>query len=229
MPETTAAFLQFLNLHAVQARALYLLGDVFEYWAGDDDLDSPFIQTIVQALRALSDTGVALFWMAGNRDFLVGQHFAAATGATLLSDPTLLKHADQTYLISHGDQLCTDDLTYQQFRTMVRQPAWQATFLARPLEERKQIIAHMRRQSQQHQQQQTMAIMDVNQSAVDQFFEQHQAQVLIHGHTHRPALHTVGTTRRYVLSDWDCDHLPARGDWLALRADGSLHRCHVVK
>jgi UDP-2,3-diacylglucosamine hydrolase len=179
-------------------------------------------------LKQLSDAGVELFWMAGNRDFLVGKKFAEATGARLLDDPYILKYANQSCLISHGDQLCTDDTAYQQFRSMVRQPEWQAAFLARPLAERKQIIAQMRMQSQQHQQQQSAMIMDVNQAAVDHFFAAHDAKVLIHGHTHRPALHNNGDTRRYVLSDWDCDHLPPRGDWLAMYADGSLHRYQLI-
>lgn len=223
LPATTAAFLSFLRLHAVHAQKLYLLGDIFEYWAGDDDLDAPYPRLIVDALKALSDAGVSLFWMAGNRDFLVGPDFAAATGATLLDDPTVLIYNDVRYLISHGDQLCIDDVLYQQFRRQSRQPAWQAAFLAKPLSERKQLIAHMRQQSQQHQQQQSAAIMDVNQDAVTAILQTHGAEILIHGHTHRPALHQIGTTRRYVLSDWDCDHAN-RGDWLALQADGSLQR-----
>ena len=224
MPRTTAAFLDFLKCHAVHARQLYLLGDIFEYWAGDDDIESPFIQTVILALKEISDANVALFWMAGNRDFLVGQDFANATGATILTDPFVITQANQSFLLSHGDQLCTDDLAYQQFRKMVRQPEWQSAFLARPLTERKQIITHMRMQSQQHQKQQPAMIMDVNQATVEQFFADHAAQILIHGHTHRPALHSVGNTRRYVLSDWDCDHCQPSGDWLALCADGSLHR-----
>jgi len=224
MPATAAAFLQFLAQHACQARQLYLLGDIFEYWAGDDDLDSPFVKTIVAALRQLSSKGVELFWMAGNRDFLVGSGFAQATGATLLPDPFLLNAAGSSYLLSHGDQLCTDDAAYQQFRSMVRQPAWQAAFLARPLPERKSMIEHMRNQSREHQQRQSAVIMDVNPESVAQFLIHNNAQILIHGHTHRPALHRVDDTLRFVLSDWDCDHTPSRGDWLALDAEGTLQR-----
>jgi len=223
MPHTAAAFLHFLNRHAIHARQLYLLGDIFEYWAGDDDITEPFLHSVTMALRAVSDAGVELFWMAGNRDFLVGPGFAHATGATLLPDPTVLTHAGQRYLLSHGDQLCTDDVAYQQFRNMVRQPDWQAAFLARELRERKQIIAQMRQQSRQHQQQTSM-ITDVNQNAVEYFFQHWRTQILIHGHTHRPAMHQEGNTLRYVLSDWDLDHKPVRGDWLALLADGTLQR-----
>ena len=226
MPATAAAFLNFLKRHAIHARQLYLLGDIFEYWAGDDNLGDPFIQQVVQALKHLSNQGVELFWMAGNRDFLVGADFAAASGARLLPDPFILRQHGKSFLISHGDQLCTDDVAYQQFRGMVRQPEWQSAFLARPLQERKKMIEQMRIQSRQHQQQQTSMIMDVNPEAVDSFVNHHQAQILIHGHTHRPATHHIDNGLRVVLSDWDCDHEPARGDWLALDQDNNLRRYH---
>ena len=227
MPATATAFLRFLKQHAMQAERLYLLGDIFEYWAGDDDLTSPFPQQIVQALRKVSDAGVALFWISGNRDFLVSNAFAAATGATLLADPHVFDYTTRRYLITHGDALCTDDIAYQQFRAQVRQPEWQAAFLARPLEERKAIIATMRTQSQQHQQEQMMQselIMDVNPEAVAELFSISQAHVMIHGHTHRPATHQHGSTVRYVLSDWDQDSNKLRGDWLALMTNGDIKR-----
>jgi UDP-2,3-diacylglucosamine hydrolase len=228
MPATTAAFLDFLKHDAVNARQLYLLGDIFEYWAGDDDLNSPFPQIITRALRTVSDAGVELFWIAGNRDFLIGDAFATATKATLLSDPYLIEFASQRYLITHGDLLCTDDFAYQQFRTQVRNPTWQAAFLARPLAERKEIIAGMRQQSQQHQQKQMQhcaVIMDTNHAAVIQQLRDYQADIMIHGHTHRPAMHSYDEQTRYVLSDWDRDSATAvRGDWLALLEDGHLQR-----
>lgn len=230
MPNTVAAFLDFLNQHATQTERLYLLGDIFEYWAGDDDMSSPFLQQIVQALRQVSDVGVKLFWLAGNRDFLVGQAFAAATGATLLSDPYVFDYAAKRYVITHGDQLCTDDIAYQRFRAQVRQPEWQAAFLARPLEERKSIIASVRKQSQLHQQEQieqhSEMIMDVNSEAVTNLFSTSGAHRMIHGHTHRPANHQHGENTRYVLSDWDCEseHGKPRGDWLALLENGEIQR-----
>ena len=228
MPATTAAFLDFLQQHALRARQLYLLGDIFDYWAGDDDLASPFPQRISQALRQVSDAGVAVFWIAGNRDFLVGNSFALATGATLLEDPSPFEFRNQRYLLSHGDQLCRDDIAYQQFRAMVRQPKWQTEFLARPLAERKGIISAMRMQSQQHQkehiQNRAEAIMDVHPQAVTELFASTASTTIIHGHTHRPATHQEGHLRRFVLPDWDCDHQPARGGWLALHEDGSLLR-----
>ena len=229
-PATTAAFLAFLDQQASKVSQLYLLGDIFEYWAGDDDLDSAYPQQIALALRKLSNSGVALFWMAGNRDFLVGLDFAAATNATLLDDPHLLTFAHKRYLLTHGDQLCTDDLAYQQFRTQVRQSAWQAAFLARPLSERKAMIAAMRQQSQQHQQaqmQQAAQIMDVNLTAVDALFATSQADIMIHGHTHRPAVHQHDHGVRYVLSDWESDGDSLRGDWLALLEDGSISRMQL--
>jgi len=236
MPATTEAFLDFLKCHAMQAQQLYLLGDIFEYWAGDDDIDSPFPQKIAQALRQVSDAGVTVFWMAGNRDFLVGEQFARATNITLLSDPYLIEFAAQRYLLTHGDQLCTDDVAYQQFRTQVRTSEWQAVFLNRPLTERKAIIAGMRQQSQQHQQQQmqhSAMIMDVNQNAVIQQLDNYQADIMIHGHTHRPASHRHGQKIRYVLSDWDRDNdrngtIALRGDWLALLEDGRLQRYNAL-
>lgn len=227
MPRTFTAFLQFLA-HCRQAtRQLYLLGDIFEYWAGDDDMSSPLAEQVSTALRGVAQCGVEIFWMAGNRDFLVGETFAAACGMKRLQDPQIIDTAGRRMLLTHGDQLCTDDFAYQQFRAMVRDPAWQTAFLARPLAERKQIISHMRQQSRLHQQQQPTMIMDVNVEMVAAWFARHQVQYIIHGHTHRPALHTVNATNRYVLSDWDLDHAPLRGDWLSLEADGSINRHQV--
>lgn len=231
MPATAAAFLTFLKQHALQTERLYLLGDIFEYWAGDDDLTSPFTEQIVRALRQVSEAGVALFWIGGNRDFLVGKKFADATGATLLADPHVFDYASHRYLITHGDALCTDDIAYQQFRAQVRQPVWQAAFLARPLEERKAIIAAMRKQSQQHQQEQKQhseLIMDVNLKAITDLFSSSSAHRMIHGHTHRPAMHHHGENIRYVLSDWDMEPRQEtwRGDWLALLEGGEIQRFH---
>jgi UDP-2,3-diacylglucosamine hydrolase len=229
MPATTAAFLRFLKQHAMHAKRLYLLGDIFEYWAGDDDLSSPFPQQIAEALRHVSDAGVELFWIAGNRDFLVSEAFAAATKATLLSDPHVFEFAGKRYVITHGDALCTDDITYQQFRAQVRQPVWQAGFLAKPLAERKAIILALRKQSQMHQQEQMQhseTIMDVNPNAVTELFASSGAGIMIHGHTHRPAIHQHGENYRYVLSDWDQDHAK-RGDWFALLENGELQRFNL--
>lgn len=221
---TTALFLDFLSQHAIHSRQLYLLGDLFEYWAGDDDIDTPYVRSIVGALRATSDAGVQLFWMAGNRDFLVGDDFARAAGMVRLSDPHVTQLAGIRVALAHGDAQCTDDHDYQAFRAQVRSPQWQQAFLGQPLGERKRIIDGMRAGSRDAQRGKAMAIMDVNQQAIDALFAETGASVLIHGHTHRPASHRHGTHLRHVLPDWDGDALPPRGGWLALDTDGAVHR-----
>jgi UDP-2,3-diacylglucosamine hydrolase len=223
-PATTALFLDFLARHAVQARQLYLLGDLFEYWAGDDDIDTPYIRHIVDALHATSSAGVQLFWMAGNRDFLVGEAFARAVGMVMLPDPHVTQIAGIRLALAHGDAQCTDDHDYQAFRAQVRSPQWQQTFLAQTLDERKAIIGGMRAGSRDAQRSKTMNIMDVNQDAIAALFADTGASVLIHGHTHRPARHRHAQLVRYVLPDWDGDTVPPRGGWLALDAHGTMHR-----
>ncbi len=222
MPKTAAAFFRFLDGPVRQSRQLYLLGDVFEYWAGDDDLDDPFNRQVVDALRRVSERGVQLYWIAGNRDFLAGSAFAHATGATPLPDPCLAGIAGQRLLLLHGDAQCTDDLGYMAFRAQVRNPDWQRAFLARPLAERKALIAGMREGSRDAQRGKTMAIMDVNPGEIDRLFAQHQVELMIHGHTHRPAVHRTALGVRHVLPDWDCDGRAMRGGWLALAADGGI-------
>lgn len=223
LPDTTEAFLRFLATQAIHAERVYLLGDLFEYWAGDDDSETPYNHTIITALRAVSDAGVKLYWIAGNRDFLVGEGFAHLTSVQLLNDPHELQLAGRHLLISHGDALCTDDVSYMEFRSMVRKPAWQAQFLAKPLSERKAIIQGMRQASNSEQKNKSMAIMDVNQNAVARWFEQFPGTSLIHGHTHRTATHTEAHGLRYVLPDWDCDHASTpRGGYLRLEVDGQL-------
>jgi UDP-2,3-diacylglucosamine hydrolase len=189
MPKTAAAFFRFLNEETSTTRQLYLLGDIFEYWAGDDDLNDPFNRKVVDALRALTDKGVALYWMAGNRDFLVGDAFAQATGMTLLSDPNIADVGGERVLLVHGDAQCTDDKDYMAFRSQVRNPVWQSAFLAKPLAERKMIIEGMRAGSRDAQREKSMAIMDVNPNEIDRLFDAHQVDIMIHGHTHRPAIH----------------------------------------
>ncbi len=227
MPRTAEAFFNFLAQHAVRARRLYLLGDIFEYWAGDDDL-SPFNQRVIEALRTVAHQGVEVFWIAGNRDFLAGAEFARAAGLTLLHDPTVLQGPSGPLVLTHGDALCTDDLPYMQFRAQVRQPQWQAAFLAQPLEQRKAIIAGLRQGSREAQREKSDAIMDVNHDAVRALFAASGCRVMIHGHTHRPARHEQADgCLRYVLPDWDCDTEVARGGWIALEADGTLKRVNV--
>ncbi|NEX62636.1 UDP-2,3-diacylglucosamine diphosphatase [Noviherbaspirillum galbum] len=227
IPRTTDAFLRFLDGPALHASHVYLLGDIFEYWAGDDDIDGGYNAGIVAALRRLSDSGVKLYWMAGNRDFLVGEEFAYRAGMTLLGDPTVVEHAGLRIVLAHGDAACTDDTDYMRFRAQVRDPSWQQRFLAMPLAERKAIIDGMRDGSRQAQRQKTMDIMDVNAGAIDALFASSGATVLVHGHTHRPAVHEGRGVVRHVLPDWDCDGAIPRGGWLALREDGVFVRVGV--
>jgi len=223
-PRTAEAFFRFLAERAPKADALYLLGDIFEYWAGDDDLDTPFHQRIAGALRALADGGVAVYWMAGNRDFLVGQDFARAAGLRILPDPSVVDIGGQRIALAHGDAQCTDDSKYMAFRAQVREPAWQQQFLAMPLAQRKAIIAGLREGSRQAHGEKSYEIMDVTSSAVAALHEATQAATIIHGHTHRPALHLDEQSgrRRYVLPDWELDAEPVRGGWIAIADDGSI-------
>lgn len=227
-PKTAAAFFDFLEQRAVKTQALYLLGDIFEYWAGDDDLAEPFHLQVCQAIRRVSDAGVAVYWIAGNRDFLVGAAFAEAAGLTLLLEPHVVELGGQRIVLLHGDAECTDDTHYMEFRAMVRQPDWQAQFLAMPLAQRKAIIGGMRKGSREQQSGKSYEIMDVAPAAIGQVFAGSGADVMIHGHTHRPALHLLDHTRRYVLSDWELDdarpNAAPRGDWIAVETDGYIRR-----
>ncbi|MGI4849448.1 MAG: UDP-2,3-diacylglucosamine diphosphatase, partial [Janthinobacterium lividum] len=229
MPNTATAFFAFLAQHAVKTGQLYLLGDLFEYWAGDDDMETPFHQQVITALRQVSDAGVALFWICGNRDFLIGQRFAQACAMTLLPDPYALTLAGQHLVLSHGDAACTDDLAYMAFRTQVRDPAWQQGFLSQPLEARKKIIEGVRMGSRAAQREKSAEIMDVNPQAITDLFDRTGASTMIHGHTHRPAHHMHQGRQRHVLSDWDLDRdgMSPRGDWLAMDGDGCITR-HLV-
>jgi UDP-2,3-diacylglucosamine hydrolase len=229
-PDTVRAFSGFLQGPVRGAERLFILGDLFEYWAGDDDIDSPFNASMCAQLRAASDAGCQIFFMAGNRDFLIGERFAERTGVTRLDEPVAIRTAGRDAVLMHGDILCTDDHDYQAFRTMVRNPTWQATFLARPLAERKALIAQMRAHSEATKQSTAMAIMDVNAEAVAAVFRAHGCALLIHGHTHRPATHRVNidgrVCERWVLADWhgDAPHLSSAGGRLARREAGGNPR-----
>ena len=229
LPNTTSAFFNFLNRYACQAKQLFLLGDLFEYWAGDDDLDTPYHLDIISALKALSDTGTEIFWIAGNRDFLIGERFAHATGSHLLDDPSIIEVAGRKILITHGDAQCTDDLSYMTFRSMVRQEQWQKDFLALPLLQRKQIIEGLRANSQMEQKEKTTEIMDVNPEAIRNLFDKNETKIIIHGHTHRPGLHHYEEGVRYVLPDWECDleNQNERGGWLEIYDDGKILFHHL--
>lgn len=228
LPLTLQAFLDFLGTHARKSPRLYLLGDVFEYWAGDDDLEDALHQRITHEIRQTAASGTAVYWIAGNRDFLVGQAFADAAGMSLLPDPHVELIAGQRIVLTHGDAQCTDDRAYMAFRASVRQPEWQAQFLAQPLAQRKAMIEGLRQESRAAQREKSYEIMDVNPDAVASLFRSTDAARMIHGHTHRPAdhRHEIDGRRcsRHVLPDWDCDARPPRGGWLSMDAGGAIRR-----
>jgi UDP-2,3-diacylglucosamine hydrolase len=203
-PSGVASFLRFLETEATHAAALYILGDLFEVWIGDDDL--PAHAPIIQGLQRLTAGGMPVKVMRGNRDFLLCGGFFEATGCEDLPDPSLLPLPGGPALLLHGDTLCTDDSAYQQFRTQVRSAAWQNEVLARPLQERRTLFAALRRQSIEGNQRKPAAIMDVNPSAVAQAMRDADVRLLIHGHTHRAAVHNFtldgAPARRIVLGDW---------------------------
>ncbi len=204
-PKTLQLFTDFLERQARHAGSLYILGDLFEVWLGDDD-DSTFNRTVIQLLRALSDSGVDLYFMHGNRDFLIGEHFAAQAGCRLIEDPTRLTLFGHRLLLMHGDTLCTGDTQYQQYRKMVRSTAWQQQVLAKSLDQRRLLAAQIREQSLQQGQSKTYEIMDVEHKTVLDTLRQHQVDYLIHGHTHRLNQHQEKydnhQATRIVLGDW---------------------------
>ncbi|TCT23565.1 UDP-2,3-diacylglucosamine diphosphatase [Thermomonas haemolytica] len=206
-PEITALFGRFLDGEARGADALYILGDLFEAWVGDDD-PSDAGAFVADRLRALVEAGVPVSFIRGNRDFLLGQAYAARCGMALLDDPTVVDLYGTPTLLLHGDLLCTDDTAYQQFRAQTRDPQWQAQFLAQPLAARLAFAAQARAASQARYGElaaQGMAetIGDVAPATVQAFFERHGVRRMIHGHTHRPAIHDEGHGRtRIVLGDW---------------------------
>lgn len=202
-PETARLFGEFLAGPARSAQHLYLLGDLFDAWIGDDDLADPFNAGIAAALKALADAGVHIRFLPGNRDFLIGSGFAAAAGLTLLPDETVADIGGTPTLLLHGDTLCTDDREYQDFRTLVRSPAWQRDFLAKPLAERRRVAEELRGRSEAEKRTKPMALMNTNETAVAQAFAASGAARMIHGHTHRQARHEYPGRERWVLPEWD--------------------------
>ena len=201
-PDVGRALVGFLERQAPRAAQLYILGDLFEVWLGDDDpVESQ--QQLIDALQRLAQQ-IPVYFIAGNRDFLLGDDFAARIGMQRLDEPRLLQLGDHRSLLIHGDTLCTDDHDYQRFRELVRSPQWQSEFLAKPLAERRQIAARLRSESADAMAQKPSEIMDVNQAAVARCFREHEVDTIIHGHTHRPAVHHYdGGLTRYVLGDWN--------------------------
>ena len=204
-PDIGKQFLDFLARDASEADELYILGDLFEAWVGDDDPNTHYF-AIKRALRKLTDGGIPVYFMHGNRDFMIGQGFANETGVKILADPYKVTMYGRKTLLSHGDYLCTDDVQYQRVRKMVRDPEWQKTMRAKPLKERLRIAQEARRQSLEQTINKSLQIMDVNQDEVKKAILEHGVDVLLHGHTHRPAVHDVDLgsrkAKRIVLGDW---------------------------
>jgi len=203
------------------ADAIFLLGDLFEVWVGDDALADPgSFESRCCALLAQAARQHALYFLHGNRDFLIGEGFARASGAALLPDPTVLAFAGQRWLLSHGDALCLDDEEYQRFRALARSSAWQQSFLAVPLAQRRAQARGMRAQSEARKHSGAW-YADVDHPAALAWLQAANAQALIHGHTHRPATHVLAPgLLRHVLSDWDLDATPPRAEVLRLTAEG---------
>lgn len=209
-PGASRIFLDFLARRARSAEQLFILGDLFEAWPGDDcldDADDSFAATVVDALQALTSSGVALSVMHGNRDFLLGDSFMVRSGARLLADPYVLSLPTWQFVLTHGDTLCADDHDYQAFRAQVRQQDWQSAFLARPLSERRAMAVALRQKSESAKRGKASFLMDVNPGATDDFLRTNGYATLIHGHTHRPATHDHIVdgihVERWVLSDWN--------------------------
>ncbi|MDH4055183.1 MAG: UDP-2,3-diacylglucosamine diphosphatase [Gammaproteobacteria bacterium] len=204
-PEIGAQFLDFLSGEARESESLYILGDLFDAWLGDDD-PNPYYKGMKLALRELVDSGVPVFFMHGNRDFTVGPAFAAETGVEILEDPTVVDLYGKQVVLSHGDALCTDDVHYQQIRAMTRNPDWLAMMLAKSIEERIAFALRAREESKARGESMTDEIMDVNQDAVIAILREHKVDTLLHGHTHRPAIHKFDLgdreATRIVLGDW---------------------------
>lgn len=219
-PDITAWFLKLLQFDAPKADALYILGDLFEVWVGDDYLPD-FNQSIAAVIRTVSDQGIPVYYMPGNRDFLLGETFAQAAGWQMLADPTKINLYGKSILLSHGDMLCTEDYKHQAFRKYAQNPKYNRFFLKLPLFMRQWIARLLRNASKKHTSQIDYAVMDVTPSAVEQILQTYQVTQLIHGHTHRPHIHEFllngVSAQRIVLGDWH-NH----GSALVYYADGKF-------
>jgi UDP-2,3-diacylglucosamine hydrolase len=220
-PDLTERFAAFLaDTAAADVEMLFILGDLFEYWIGDDSLADAFNANVCALLRATADRGTRICFIAGNRDFLIGETFAAAAGIKLLPETVKVGAGGTATLLMHGDTVCTDDLPYQEFRRMVRSSEWQQDFLARPLAARRAEVQSLRRRSAEAMRSKTVAIMDANAGAIRAALTAHGCTRLIHGHTHRPSHEHIqlaaGDAERWVLSDWDT----GRGDALEIGPAG---------
>ena len=204
-PEIIELFTRFVNERAVHAEALYILGDFFEYWVGDDD-PAENLAAVFSAFETLKAHHVPVYFMHGNRDFLIKSGFEKRTHCTIIPDPSIITIHQQDILLMHGDSLCTDDVKYQEFKKLVRSDEWQSTFTSKPLSERKMIVENLRTTSQSETSEKNEDIMDVNQEAVNELIRTYKINLLIHGHTHRPDTHHFSVdsqpVTRVVLGDW---------------------------
>lgn len=217
-PQIIRSFVSFCRDKACHAQALYILGDFFEYWLGDDAVIETADKTaelVRKELSRLSALGVVIYFMAGNRDFLIGQEYADSCGMQIINEPAVINLYGENVLLVHGDAECIDDVPYQQARALFRDPKWQQQFLSMDLEQRVDFAEKARQQSQQHTSEAGAEIMDVNQSAISDLFAKHQVKTIIHGHTHRPAVHQKPETQRIVLGDWH-----HQSSYLLVDADG---------
>ena len=225
-PETAKSFFAFLDRHAAQTQKLFILGDLFEYWVGDDEMVLPFNHSVVEAIRKVSDAGTQVLWMAGNRDFLIEERFAKAAGLTILPDPSIVSIASRNIVLTHGDAQCIDDIDYMRFRKMVRTAEWREAFLAKSLQDRLVAVKVMRDQSRTAQQDKRAQIMDVNIDEILALFASSGTEMMIHGHTHRPAHHLSQIQgvkiERLVLPDWDFDGSNRRGGGIGIGAAGVI-------
>ncbi len=205
-PETAQRFLAYLASLDNRISAVYILGDLFDVWVGDDN-HSAFNESIKEKLKLVTQQGIHVYFLPGNRDFLVGQQFFDDTQVTCLNDETVIDLFGTKTLLMHGDLLCTDDVAYQQFRQLTHSQQWQKELLAKPLKERLALAQHYRQESLLSKQSTSMDIMDVNKKSVLKYLKKHQAKRLIHGHTHRPNIHhyiiNKQTYSRFVLAEWD--------------------------
>ena len=205
-PDISEAFVRFCTQRAINAEALYILGDLSDAWLGDDD-DSDIAELLKSEIKKLTDAGVKVFIMVGNRDFLMGQQFATDCQCTLLADPSVIDLYGQSVLLMHGDSLCTEDAEYMAFRAQIRNPDMQQVLLSKSLDERRGIAKMLREKSRSANATKTEDIMDVTPSEVVKALNEHNVDIMIHGHTHRPAIHNLivddADAKRYVLGDWD--------------------------
>lgn len=206
LPQVTHLLESFVEQESAAAEAIYILGDLFEVWVGDDD-DRPATRHFIDILRRMTATGTPVYVMHGNRDFLLGEQFCADTGCQLLPDPSVVELYGKRVLLMHGDSLCTDDVEHQKTRQLLHSPAWQQEFLAKPLAERIRLAEQYRHMSREQTGSKPEAIMDVNADSVVTIMKHYDVDELIHGHTHRPAIHEISIdgkpARRIVLGDWN--------------------------